>query len=567
MAVLSSSCAQRLAKYRHAQIVPSPCLPHTGLWLVYLSAAAKPQLRQPRNGLSRVSRHVARHLAASASSVPPSSGAGASSAAATVPAVVRSPLITVLLPTALALLLCNMDRICLSVAILPMSAEFGWPASLQGVVQSAFLWGYMATQLVGGALADRYGGKLVLAGGIVWFSAASMLLPLALSPATVAAGLTVPVVLLSRFLTGFGEGVALPSMSNLVASHIPAASKARALGLCFSGFHSGNLAGLILSPLLLMSYGWRGLFYVFGFLGLPLLFMWLKVVPDSPASQTAAVAEPATATATATATNTTASQSKTGVTRAEAPTASATAAVPAAAPAGSGAGSPHFGSSAATAGSSAGSSGTSATSGSDVSIGRMLTSSATWAIIAVNVVNHFGYFIYLNWMPTYFNKALGFDLRSSSFTAFLPWLVMAVGSSAAGLLADNLVSRGVAVSTVRKGMQTVAFLVPAVALLVLSQPGISPAVAVGCMTVALGTTSLGQAGFVANMSDVAPRAAGKMFGLCNTFGCLSGIVGVTAVGFIVEATRSFAPVFSMTAVLYVIGTIIWNIYCTTEPLF
>ncbi|GLI69264.1 hypothetical protein VaNZ11_013797 [Volvox africanus] len=549
MAVLLSSCAQ----YRHAQIIQSRCVPHTGIYLLFLATAAKAPLHQRRDGLSRVSRHGTRDLAASASSaatVPPSSGAGPSDDDATVPAAVRSPLITVLLPTALALLLCNMDRICLSVAILPMSAEFGWPASLQGVVQSAFLWGYMATQLVGGALADRYGGKLVLAGGIAWFSAASMLLPLALSPATVAAGLTMPVVLLSRFLTGFGEGVALPSMSNLVASHIPAASKARALGLCFSGFHSGNLAGLILSPLLLMSCGWRGLFYVFGLLGMPLLFMWLKVVPDSPANQPAAVAEPATATAT-----TAAFHSKTGVTGAEAPT------VPAAAP-GSGAESPHIGSSAATTGSR-----TSVTSGSDVSIRRMLTSSATWAIIAVNVVNHFGYFIYLNWMPTYFNKALGFDVRSSSFTAFLPWLVMAVGSSAAGLLADNLVSRGVAVSAVRKGLQTVAFLVPAAALLVLSQPGISPAVAVGCMTLALGTTSLGQAGFVANMSDVAPRAAGKMFGLCNTFGCLSGIVGVTAVGFIVEATRSFAPVFSMTAVLYVIGTIIWNIFCTTEPLF
>jgi hypothetical protein len=37
----------------------------------------------------------------------------------------------VVLPTALVLLVCNMDRICLSVAILPMSQEFGWPASLQ----------------------------------------------------------------------------------------------------------------------------------------------------------------------------------------------------------------------------------------------------------------------------------------------------------------------------------------------------------------------------------------------------------------------------------------------------
>eukprot|EP00198_Chlamydomonas_reinhardtii_P002510 XP_001691846.1 predicted protein [Chlamydomonas reinhardtii] len=401
-----------------------------------------------------------------------------------------------------------MDRICLSVAIMPMAAEFGWPASLQGVIQSAFLWGYMATQLVGGALADRYGGKRVLAAGIAWFSVASLLLPLLLQPATVAAGLTVPAVLLSRFLTGLGEGVALPSMSNLVASHIQPAAKARALGLCFSGFHSGNLVGLVLSPLLLMTYGWRGLFLVFGVLGAPLLLFWLKAQPGPP-HPTALQAPPC-------------------------PLSASTSTTP---------------------------------PPPDVTVAKLLTSSATWAIIIVNIVNHFGYFIYLNWMPTYFSKALGFDLRSSSFTAFLPWLVMAVGSSAAGLLADSLVARGMAVTTVRKSLQTVAFLVPAAALMVLCQPGISAATAVTAMTVALGTTSLGQAGFVANMSDVAPRHAGKMFGLCNTFGCLSGIVGVTAVGFIVEATKSFTPVFQMTAALYVVGVAVWLVWCRGEKVF
>ncbi len=184
-------------------------------------------------------------------------------------------------------------------------------------------------------------------------------------------------------------------------------------------------------------------------------------------------------------------------------------------------------------------------------------------------------------------QAMGFDLRSSSFLSFLPWLVMAIGSSFAGLLADSLVSNGLSVTTVRKGLQTVAFLVPAVALLVLAQPGLSPSQAVAAMTVALGTTSLGQAGFVANMSDIAPRhagkarayagphycspsgfrVAGKMFGLCNTFGTFSGIIGVTAVGFIVEATKSFSSVFLVTAGLYVAATLVWNVLCTGEKVF
>jgi len=456
------------------------------------------------------------------------------------------PFLRVVLPTALALLLCNMDRICLSVAIIPMSAEFGWAGGLQGVIQSSFLWGYMATQLLGGALADRFGGKRVLAGGIAWFSAASLLLPAALSPAVVASGLALPAMLMARCFVGLGEGVALPSMNNLVATYVPKEAKSRALGMCFSGFHTGNLLGLVLSPLILTAFGWRALFYVFGFFGLPLLAMWLSAVPDTkPTHKSTPALDPSNSS----------SSSSNGPVQPQSSTAGA----------GKEGMSTGSGQSVEKREGGASTSGGAATG--NVSIVSLMSKPATWAIVIVNVVNHFGYFIYLNWMPTYFVKALGFDLRASSFMAFLPWLVMAVGSSLSGVLADALVARGIHVTQVRKAVQTVAFLVPAVALLVLSQPGLSPQQAVVLMTVALGTTSLGQAGFVANMSDIAPRQAGKMFGLCNTFGSLSGIVGVTAVGFIVEATNSFSPVFQLTAGLYVLGTLVWWLLATGERVF
>lgn len=72
---------------------------------------------------------------------------------------------------------------------------------------------------------------------------------------------------------------------------------------------------------------------------------------------------------------------------------------------------------------------------------KLLSSKAVWAIIVVNFVNHWGYFIYLNWMPSYFVKALGVDLRASSILSFLPWTVMAVGSTSAGLLSGNITQR------------------------------------------------------------------------------------------------------------------------------
>ena len=73
---------------------------------------------------------------------------------------------------------------------------------------------------------------------------------------------------------------------------------------------------------------------------------------------------------------------------------------------------------------------------------KLLSSKAVWAIIVVNFVNHWGYFIYLNWMPSYFVKALGVDLRASSILSFLPWTVMAVGSTSAGLVFGNTTKCG-----------------------------------------------------------------------------------------------------------------------------
>lgn len=175
---------------------------------------------------------------------------------------------------------------------------------------------------------------------------------------------------------GLGEGVALPSMNSLVATYLPAGVKSRALGISFTGFHCGNLLGLLLSPLILTNFGWRALFWLFGFLGAPLLMLWLTTVPEKPPS---------------------------GVLPAQA----------------GGQGSDKD-------------SGGQAGSSNNVRVTDLLSHPSTWAIVVVNIVNHWGYFIYLNWMPSYFNKALGMDLRSSSWLAFLPWLVMAAGSSFAG---------------------------------------------------------------------------------------------------------------------------------------
>jgi hypothetical protein len=110
----------------------------------------------------------------------------------------------------------------------------------------------------------------------------------------------------------------------------------------------GNLAGLLLSPFILVTFGWRALFLVFGVLGAPLLAIWSAAVPDRAPAR------------------------------------------------------PPPGAAAGRGGGAAG-----AAAGGGVTLGRLLSHPATWAIVVVNFVNHWGYFIYLNWMPTYFSKVWG----------------------------------------------------------------------------------------------------------------------------------------------------------------
>lgn len=51
-----------------------------------------------------------------------------------------------------AVFVCYIDRVNISVAILPMAEEFGWDASTQGAILSSFFFGYLLMQLGGGWL-------------------------------------------------------------------------------------------------------------------------------------------------------------------------------------------------------------------------------------------------------------------------------------------------------------------------------------------------------------------------------------------------------------------------------
>ena len=97
----------------------------------------------------------------------------------------------------IAFVLCNLDKVNMSVAIVPMAKSFGWTATQKGLVASAFFWGYAFTQIPGAWLSSKYGGKAVLFYGVVLWSLGTLIAPWC-------ATLGMAPLLASRFLVGLG---------------------------------------------------------------------------------------------------------------------------------------------------------------------------------------------------------------------------------------------------------------------------------------------------------------------------------------------------------------------------
>jgi ACS family sodium-dependent inorganic phosphate cotransporter len=76
-----------------------------------------------------------------------------------------------------ATFVCYIDRVNISVAIIPMAEQFKWDLETQGIILSSFYVGYMIMQVLGGFLADRFGGKIVLGIGVLIWSFFTIVTP------------------------------------------------------------------------------------------------------------------------------------------------------------------------------------------------------------------------------------------------------------------------------------------------------------------------------------------------------------------------------------------------------
>ena len=125
----------------------------------------------------------------------------------------------------------------MSVAIIPMAREFGWNATVSGLVQSAFFYGYMICQLPGGYLSTRFSGSRMLPIGVGLWSAATFALP--------AVGGSIPGLCVSRSFVGLGEAMAPAAVADVIARMSPPEERSRSVSFVNSGLYLGTILGTV----------------------------------------------------------------------------------------------------------------------------------------------------------------------------------------------------------------------------------------------------------------------------------------------------------------------------------
>ena len=168
------------------------------------------------------------------------------------------------------------DRGVLSLAILPMEAELSYMnEQSQGTALAAFFCGYICTQLAGGLLSRRYGPKRVILTATLIWSAATLLTP-------GAARSSLALLFSARVVLGFGEGMLLPCLHDLVVAWVPSNERSTAAALSTSGQFVGQLVAMLVAPI--VARRWDDAFYLFGTCGVVWCACFAALVTDLPSS-------------------------------------------------------------------------------------------------------------------------------------------------------------------------------------------------------------------------------------------------------------------------------------------
>ena len=292
-----------------------------------------------------------------------------------------------------------------------------------------------------------------------------------------------------RFALGLGESGNFPAGIKAVAEWFPKKERALAIGIFNAGTNIGAIVTPIIAPFLVMWFGWRVAFLATGLLIVVWLALWWTIYRRPREKKNLSPAELAY------------------IESDPADEPGAVRWLP------------------------------------------LLRHRQTWAFALGKFMTDPIWFLFLFWLPDFFAKQHGLDLKTFGPPLVAIYLISDVGSIAGGWLSSKLIARGRSVNFSRKtAMLVCALCVPPVML----APGIS---SVWGAVALIGLATAAHQGFSANLytlpSDLFPRkAVGAIIGIGGTLGAIGGMFMAKFTGWVLDSTGSYVIMFVIAGFAY-----------------
>jgi MFS transporter, ACS family, glucarate transporter len=397
-----------------------------------------------------------------------------------------------------------LDRTNISIAGLQISSEYGLGNQRLGWIFSAFLIGYAGFQVPAGWLASRFGPRLVITLGVVWWGVATALTTL------IPPGISQAVVLLIsiRFALGAGEAVIYPAANQFVARWVPEQERGFINGLIFAGVGAGSGLTPPLLAWFILHHGWRSAFWFSAVIGVVAGAVWWWFARDTPEEDPAVSPSELTIIRQGLTED---APGKTGV----------------------------------------------------ISWGAILTRRDLPALI----ISYFGFgytaWIFFSWFFLYMAQVRGFNLKASALYSMLPFLSMTIGCLAGGALSDRL-TRVYGLRVGRCGLASVAFFFTAV-FLVLGSRVQSPQLAGVILAGGAGALYVSQSSFWSVSADIAGRSSGVFSSMVNMGAQVGGAVTASLTPWVAQRF-GWTTSFAIAAALAVVGGFLWMTVHPERPL-
>ncbi|XP_024941786.1 sialin isoform X2 [Cephus cinctus] len=403
---------------------------------------------------------------------------------------------------------CN-DTMPINGTFIPSPGEFDWDEKTQGVILGAFFLGYVLTNVPGGRMAEKVGGKLIFGLGVFLTAILTVI-----SPFAAYWGL-VPFVVV-RIAEGFTEGVTFPAMHTMLAHWVPPLERSKFAAIVYAGANFGTIISLPVSGWLCsleLWGGWPLAFYLFGTLGIIWYGFWLLFAYDTPAHHVSI--DP---------------QERAYIEACVEPK----------------------------------------NEGEDPGVPwlSIFTSLPVWAITITQCGQSWCFYTLLTELPTYMAKILHFNVQQNAFLSALPYLSAWIVGLLVSSFADALLARRyLSPLTSMKLWNTVGSLGPSLSFIGAIWAGCDR---VWVMMMLSGLGSLQGAIYAGNQMNhiaLAPRYAGTLYGLTNAAANICGFLAPYIIGKIVVGHETLArwhSIFWIAAGINILTNFFYLIFASAD---